>query len=178
MAELITLARPYAKAAFERAKAQQALAEWDELLTAAGQVVADSATRQLLTNPGIAEQKKAEFILECTGKTASEEQRNFLMILAENRRLALFPEIATLFNSFRADLERTIDINVSSPFELTEEQQQKLAQALSKKLDRNVQIETTLDTSLIGGLVVRTGDLVIDASVRGKLTKLAESLGS
>ena len=100
------------------------------------------------------------------------------MILAENNRLGLFPEIATLFNSFRADLERTIDINVSSPFELTEEQQQKLTQALSKKLDRNVQIETTLDTSLIGGLVVRTGDLVIDASVRGKLTKLAETLGS
>ena len=67
---------------------------------------------------------------------------------------------------------------MSSPFELTDAQQQKLAQALSKKLDRNVQIETTLDTSLIGGLVVRTGDLVIDASVRGKLTKLAESLGS
>jgi len=140
--------------------------------------VADAATRQLLTNPGITEQQKAEFILECTGKTANEEQHNFLMILAENNRLGLFPEIATLFNSFRADLERTIDINVSSPFELTEEQQQKLTQALSKKLDRNVQIETTLDTSLIGGLVVRTGDLVIDASVRGKLTKLAETLGS
>ena len=100
------------------------------------------------------------------------------MILADNRRLALLPEIATLFNSFRAELERTIDINVSSAFELTDAQQQQLAQALSKKLDRNVRIDATLDKSLIGGLVVRTGDLVIDASVRGKLTKLAESLGS
>jgi len=178
MAELITLARPYAKAAFERAKAQQALAEWAEVLNAAGQVAADEATRQLLTDPGLAEQKKAEVILECTGQTVSEEQRNFLMILADNRRLALLPEIATLFNSFRAELERTIDINVSSAFELTAEQQQKLAEALSRKLDRNVQIEAAVDKSLIGGLVVRTGDLVIDASVRGKLTKLAESLGS
>ena len=178
MAELITLARPYAKAAFERAKAQQALAEWAEVLNAAGQVAADEATRQLLTDPGLAEQKKAEVILECTGQTVSEEQRNFLMILADNRRLALLPEIATLFNSFRAELERTIDINVSSAFELTDAQQQQLAQALSKKLDRNVRIDATLAKSLIGGLVVRTGDLVIDASVRGKLTKLAESLGS
>ncbi|BDX18243.1 F0F1 ATP synthase subunit delta [Halopseudomonas aestusnigri] len=178
MAELITLARPYAKAAFERAKAQQALAEWAEVLNAAGQVAADEATRQLLTDPGLAEQKKADVILDCTGKSVSEEQRNFLTILADNRRLALLPEIATLFNSFRADLERTIDINVSSAFELTAEQQQKLAEALSRKLDRNVQIEAAVDKSLIGGLVVRTGDLVIDASVRGKLTKLAESLGS
>ena len=178
MAELITLARPYAKAAFERAKAQQALAEWAEVLNAAGQVAADEATRQLLTDPGLAEQKKAEVILECTGQTVSEEQRNFLMILADNRRLALLPEIATLFNSFRAELERTIDIDVSSAFELTDAQQQQLAQALSEKLDRNVRIDATLDKSLIGGLVVRTGDLVIDASVRGKLTKLAESLGS
>ena len=113
MAELITLARPYAKAAFERAKAQQALAEWAEVLNAAGQVAADEATRQLLTDPGLAEQKKADVILDCTGKSVSEEQRNFLTILADNRRLALLPEIATLFNSFRADLERTIDINVS-----------------------------------------------------------------
>ncbi|MEL0166603.1 MAG: F0F1 ATP synthase subunit delta [Pseudomonadaceae bacterium] len=178
MAELITLARPYAKAAFERAKAQQALAEWAEVLNAAGQVAADEATRQLLTDPGLAEQKKADVILDCTGKSVSEEQRNFLTILADNRRLALLPEIATLFNSFRADLERTIDINVSSAFELSAEQQQKLAEALSRKLDRNVQIEAAVDKSLIGGLVVRTGDLVIDASVRGKLTKLAESLGS
>jgi len=178
MAELITLARPYAKAAFERAKAQQALAEWAEVLNAAGQVAADEATRQLLTDPGLAEQKKADVILDCTGKSVSEEQRNFLTILADNRRLALLPEIATLFNSFRADLERAIDINVSSAFELTAEQQQKLAEALSRKLDRNVQIEAAVDKSLIGGLVVRTGDLVIDASVRGKLTKLAESLGS
>ena len=178
MAELITLSRPYAKAAFERAKAQQALAEWAEVLNAAGQVAADEATRQLLTDPGLAEQKKADVILDCTGKSVSEEQRNFLTILADNRRLALLPEIATLFNSFRADLERTIDINVSSAFELTAEQQQKLAEALSRKLDRNVQIEAAVDKSLIGGLVVRTGDLVIDASVRGKLTKLAESLGS
>ncbi|GGE35363.1 ATP synthase subunit delta [Halopseudomonas oceani] len=178
MAELITLARPYAKAAFERAKAQQALAEWAEVLNAAGQVAADVATRQLLTDPGLAEQKKADVILDCTGKSVSEEQRNFLTILADNRRLALLPEIATLFNSFRADLERTIDINVSSAFELTAEQQQKLSEALSRKLDRNVQIEAAVDKSLIGGLVVRTGDLVIDASVRAKLTKLAESLGS
>ncbi|MBD3655834.1 F0F1 ATP synthase subunit delta [Marinobacter sp.] len=178
MAELRTLARPYAKAAFQAAQDQQQLADWSELLTLAGQIAANAVVRQLLANPGMAETKKAELILEVTEKSVSEPIRNFFMVLAENRRLALLPEIAALFNTYRADLERTVDIEVTAAFELTEEQQQKLAQALSTKLDRKVSLAASMDKSLIGGVVVRTGDLVIDASVRGKLTKLADALGS
>lgn len=178
MAELRTLARPYAKAAFQAAQAQQQLAEWAEVLTVAGQVTANEVIRQLLANPGMDEQKKADLILETTEVKVSDGVRNFFVILAENRRLALLPEIAALFNTYRADLERTVDIDVTTAFELSDEQQQKLAQALSSKLERQVSLAASMDKSLIGGVVVRTGDLVIDASVRGKLKKLAETLSS
>lgn len=178
MAELRTLARPYAKAAFQAAQDQQQLAQWSEVLTLAGQITANETVRQLLANPGADEQKKADLILETTELEVSGEIRNFFAILAENRRLALLPEIAALFNTYRADLERTVDIDVTSAFELSDEQQQKLAQALSTKLERQVSLAASLDKSLIGGVVIRTGDLVIDASVRGKLKKLAETLSS
>jgi F-type H+-transporting ATPase subunit delta len=176
MAELRTLARPYAKAAFSAAQEHEQLAEWSKLLTIAGQVTANKDIRQLLANPGLEEQKKAELILEVAEDGVTDQVRNFFAVLAENRRLTLLPEIAAL--TYRADLERTVDIEVTAAFELTDEQQQKLAQALSKKLERQVSLAASLDKSLIGGVIIRTGDLVIDASVRGKLTKLADALGS
>ena len=178
MAQLRTLARPYAKAAFSAAQDQKQLAEWSEVLTVAGQITANEDIRQLLASPGTEEQKKAGMNLECVGDNVTESVRNFLMILAANRRLSLLPEIAALFNTYRADFERTVDIEVTSAYELTDEQQQKLAQALSTKLERQVSLAASMDKSLIGGVIVRTGDMVIDASVRGKLTKLADALGS
>lgn len=178
MAELRTLARPYARAAFEAAQSQDALADWGDALSAAGQVAANSEVKQFLAHPGVPRSAKAEIITEFVGSQVSEPVRNFFTILAETGRLALLPEIAGLFQMFRADLERTVDIDVTAAFELTEEQQQKLAQALSKKLDRQVTVTAKADQSLIGGVVIRTGDMVIDASVRGKLDRLADSLGS
>ena len=124
------------------------------------------------------EQKKAELILEVAEDGVTEQVRNFFAVLADNRRLTLLPEISALFNTYRADLERTVDIEVTAAYELTDEQQQKLAQALSSKLERKVSLAASSDKSLIGGAIIRTGDLVIDASVRGKLTKLADALGS
>ncbi|MBB5321678.1 F0F1 ATP synthase subunit delta [Marinobacter oulmenensis] len=178
MAELRTLARPYAKAAFAAAQEHKELAEWAQVLTIAGQVTANADIRQLLANPGLEEQKKAELILEVVQDGLTDQIRNFFAVLAENRRLTLLPEIAALFNTYRADLERTVDIDVTAAFELTDEQQQKLAQALSRKLEREVSLAASMDKSLIGGVVIRAGDLVIDASVRAKLNKLADALGS
>jgi F-type H+-transporting ATPase subunit delta len=178
MAELITLARPYARAAFETAQAENAVAQWSEMLALAAQVASDSAMRQLLASPKASDDDKADLLIELYEGGLSESGRNFFKLLSENQRLALLPHIHTLFETARADLERTVDIEVSAPYELTEEQQQKLSQALSKKLERKVSLATTVDASLIGGVVVRTGDMVIDASVRGKLTKMAEALGS
>jgi|TARA_B100000749_G_scaffold238360_1_gene197353 F-type H+-transporting ATPase subunit delta len=178
MAELTTLARPYAKAVFGAAQDQKAVDLWDQALAFAAQVAADQEVKNILAIPGLSEQRKAELFADCFEEPLPEALRNFLLILAENKRLPLLPEISALFSLYRADLERTVKMKVSTAFEMTEEQQQKLIEALSKKLERKVALETAVDQSLIGGVVVNTGDLVIDASVRGKLAKMARALGS
>ena len=178
MAELTTLARPYAKAVFGAAQDQKAVDLWDQALAFAAQVAADQEVKNILAIPGLSEQRKAELFADCFEEPLPEALRKFLLILAENKRLPLLPEISALFSLYRADLERTVKMKVSTAFEMTEEQQQKLIEALSKKLERKVALETAVDQSLIGGVVVNTGDLVIDASVRGKLAKMARALGS
>ncbi|MGP9832150.1 F0F1 ATP synthase subunit delta [Marinobacter sp. NSM] len=178
MAQLTTLARPYAKAVFDAAKEQNAVDQWDQALAFAGLVAADQEVANILANPGLSEQRKAELFADCFEEPLPEALRNFLLILAENKRLALLPEVATLFSLYRADLERTVKLAVNTAFELSDDEQQKLIKALSEKLERKVELETAVDQSLIGGVVVRTGDLVIDASVRGKLARMAKALGS
>ncbi len=178
MAQLTTLARPYAKAVFDAAKEQNAVDQWDQALAFAGLVAADQEVANILANPGLSEQRKAELFADCFEEPLPEALRNFLLILAENKRLALLPEVATLFSLYRADLERTVKLAVNTAFELSADEQQTLIKALSEKLERKVELETAVDQSLIGGVVVRTGDLVIDASVRGKLARRAKALGS
>jgi F-type H+-transporting ATPase subunit delta len=178
MAELITLARPYAKAVFDAAQDQKAIDHWDQALAFVATVAADKEVKNILANPGLSEQRKAELFIDCFEEPLPEALRNFLLILAENKRLGLLPAVSDLFRLYRADLERTVSLEVSTAFELTTEQQQKLIDALSKKLERKVELETSVDQSLIGGVIVRTGDLVIDASVRGKLARMARAMGS
>ncbi|MGO1233266.1 MAG: F0F1 ATP synthase subunit delta [Marinobacter sp.] len=178
MAELTTLARPYAKAVFAAAEDQNAIDLWDQALAFAAQVAADQQVKNILANPGLSEQRKAELFVDCFEEPLPEALRNFLSILAENKRLALLPAISVLFRLYRADLEKSVSLTVDTAFELSAEEQQKLIDALSKKLERKVELEATVDQSLIGGVVVRTGDLVIDASVRGKLARMAKALGS
>jgi len=178
MAQLITLARPYAKAVFDAAQDQNAVDLWDQALAFAAKVAADPQVKIILANPGLSEQRKAELFADCFEEQPPEALRNFLLILAENKRLALLPAVSELFILLRADLERTVKLKVSTAFEMTAEQQQKLIDALSRKLERKVELESSMDQSLIGGVVVRAGDLVIDASVRGKLAKLANVMGS
>jgi F-type H+-transporting ATPase subunit delta len=178
MAVLITLARPYAKAVFDAAQDQKAVDLWDQALAFAATVAADNGVKNILAKPGLSEQRKAELFADCFEEPLPEALRNFLLILAENKRLALLPAVSELFRLHRADLERTVSLKVSTAFELTAEQQQKLIDAMSKKLERKVELETSVDQSLIGGVMIRTGDLVIDASVRGKLARMARAMGS
>ena len=178
MAELTTLARPYAKAVFDAAKEQDAVDYWDQALALAGLIAANEAVKNILANPGLSERRKAELFFDTAEEQLPEALRNFLLILSENKRLALLPEISILFAFYRAELERTVKIKVSTAYEMTSEEQQHLAQVLSRKLERKVALETAVDRSLIGGVVVNSGDMVIDASVRGKLAKMAKALGS
>ena len=129
----------------------------------------------LLSNPALGSDQKADLILEiCSGM--SEQVQNFVKILAENNRLLVLPEISSLFDRFKAEQQKRVDVEVTSAFKLTKEQQTKLVQALGKKLDREVNITSSVDKSLIGGLLIKTEDLVIDGSIRGKLSKLSEAL--
>lgn len=178
MAELSTVARPYTKAAFESALEQKSLDQWSEMLELAAQAAQDQQVAELLRNPALAAEHKAGLILDICADKLSEQCQNFIKILAENKRLPVLPEISALFDRLKAEQQKSVDVEITSAFKLTKEQQNKLAQALGTKLDREVNITSSQDKSLIGGLIVRTDDLVIDGSVRGKLQKLAEALSS
>ncbi|TBW56438.1 F0F1 ATP synthase subunit delta [Marinobacter halodurans] len=178
MAELITLARPYANAAFAIAQDTGTLDEWSEMLAFASAVASDPQVKLLVAHPTLPDEQKASAFADfCEGKL-SEQGRNFIALLAENKRLPLLPEINALFEGLRAKLESSVNVEMASPFDVSNDEEAKLVEALSRKLGRKVNLSTTTDKSLIGGVVIRAGDVVIDASVRGRLEKLAEAIGS
>lgn len=177
MADTTTIARPYARAAFEVARDADALARWSEFLQLVGAVVSDSQMAALLNDPDIATEQKCEAVLGVCGEDVPEDNRNFVRTLAENRRLTVVPDIAAVYEKFRAEAERTVEAEVISARKLTKEQVAQISSALSKRLDVQVTIRNTIDKSLLGGAIVRAGDLVIDGSARGKLHKLALAIG-
>ena len=178
MAELTTLARPYAKAAFEYAQAHQQLANWSAMLGLAAAVSQDDTMQRVLKAPRLTSTEKATTFVEVCGDKFDAQARNFLSIVSENNRMELLPEIADMFELYKAEQEKSVDVVVTSAFAVNDEQQDKLAKVLSARLGREVRLHAAEDASLIGGVVIRAGDLVIDGSVRGKLAKLAEALKS
>lgn len=178
MAELTTLARPYAKAAFGFANGANTLAEWSEMLALAGAVSNSAGLEKLLDSPTLTTEQKGSAFVEICGDTLNEQAANFIKILAENKRLELLPSIAQLFEAFKAQKEKSVDVELQSAFELSTTVQEQLAKALSVKLDREVNVTGSIDKSLIGGVVIRAGDTVIDGSVKGRLAKLAEAMNS
>lgn len=178
MAELSTLARPYAKAAFEYALEAGDLQGWSDSLGTASSVAKQSTVDQLLSSPSSTSAEQAAALMGICGESLNSAGKNFICILSENRRLKLLPQIAHQFEIMKANQERAIEVDVASAQPLDEEQQEKLTEALSKKLERKVNMQVSLDKSLLGGAVIRAGDTVIDGSIRGRLTKLAESFNS
>jgi len=180
MAELTTVARPYAKAAFEYANAESKLelALWSTQLTLAAAIVQDADFARYLSRPSmtVAEQETALFAA-CGGEL-SAGVRNFLSLVAANKRLMALPAIAELYEVLKAQAENTADVTVTSAFALSDEQEDALAKQLAEKLGARINISTEVDAALIGGVIIRTGDLVIDASVRGKLAKLSATLNT
>jgi F-type H+-transporting ATPase subunit delta len=176
MAEKITIARPYAKAAFEQARASKALDRWSNILAAAAAVVADARVAKLLSSPRVTPDQLVGFIKEVTGPALDEQGTNFLRTLAENRRLGLLPEIAAMYEELRAEVENIADVQITSALPLDEGQKQRLAAALRKRLKREVRLHCDIDASLIGGAIARSGDLVIDGSLKARLERLASSI--
>src|SRR5690554_1361607 len=178
MAELNTVARPYTKAAFEYARDKGSLDQWSQLLSLAALAAGDSLMAPVLSNPTLSAEQKSDLILSVLDAQADEAGKNFVRLLAENGRLSLLPEISVQFELLKANLERKVDVNLTTAFPLDDAQQEKLAKALSSKLGREVKLTSKVDKSIIGGVVVRSDDLVIDGSVRARLAKLAEAMNS
>ena len=176
MAEKSTIARPYAKAAFEEARDRKRLGPWSQALGTAAAVVSDSRVAALLGNPRVTPAELAALVSETAGPQLDEEGRNFVRTLADNRRLSLLPEISALFDELKAEAEGVVDVTVTSAAPLDDSQRGKLAAALERRLGRSVRLQCATDAALIGGAVLRAGDMVIDGSLRGRLERIAYEL--
>ena len=178
MAELVTLARPYAKAAFEVAVADSGLENWSNMLAVVAAVTEGDAVASMLSSPALASGQLAQSLIDVCDEELDNKGQNFVRLLAENKRLTLLPEISTLFEILKADREKSVDVEITTAFEISSDVSKQLAQALKTRLQREINLSTRVNQSLIGGAVIRAGDTVIDNSVRGKLYKLAELMNS
>jgi F-type H+-transporting ATPase subunit delta len=178
-----TVARPYAQAIFDIAQDAGALAEWSESLATAGQLLRDRELVDYLTDPAFSDKRRLEFLgglFEKAGSNklagADKKGTNFLKLLIENDRVAVLPEISEHFDALKAKVENSVDAVVTSAAALSEAQLNEVADSLRKRLGRDVRITTEIDETLIGGAVIRAGDVVIDGSLRARLEGLATAL--
>jgi len=178
VAERATIARPYAKAAFGYASNAAALAGWSRGLKVATEIVADPRVAALAKNPRWSDADLASLVTDVAGAGLDAGMQNFVRVLAENHRLLLLPEIAAHFEELRSDAENTVDVEVVSAVALDSAQEAKLTLALSARLKRKVRMQNSVDAALLGGAVIRAGDLVIDGSLKGRLERLGTELAS
>jgi F-type H+-transporting ATPase subunit delta len=185
MADNNTIARPYAEAAFEVAREDGMLADWAEALEVAAAVMADGQVASFLANPGLSDAQRLDFLAglfaaagASTTVLAGDNRKgsNFLRLLLEYGRVAALPEIAARFEALKADVENTVDVTVTSAAPLSNADRELIVAALQKRLGREVRIETQLNEDLLGGAVIRAGDVVIDGSLRARLEGLAHAL--
>lgn len=175
MAERLTLARPYAEAVFKLAQEDNDLAGWSNVLKTLALVAADDGMKQILLNPQASDEAVFGLIVDIVGKLDAKPE-NFVRVLLENSRLVLLPEISKLYEAHRAQAEASLDVEVISAIKLDDKQEKSLASALEKKLGKKINLTSAVDKSLIGGVVIHAGDLVIDGSVKGHLGDLASQL--
>ncbi len=178
MAELKTLARPYARAAFEYADEQGKLAEWDQALADLAGVCSEPRVAERLNDPAWSAEQRAELVCELLGDGLPNGMVNFVHSMSGQKRLGLAADVASLFRDMKAQREQTVDVVVQSAYELSDAQKTQLETTLKKTLERQVDLTCEVDSNLIGGVFINANDTVIDASVRGRLAKLAESLNS
>jgi len=175
--EAITIARPYAEALFARAQESDSLESWSASLQLLAQAVQQPQLAAIVADPLFGRDRLTELMLEIGGGRLGDEGQNLVRLLVQNDRLALLPEIETMFRRLKAESERTLNVQVVSAYALKPAQEKQIAEALKKKLGREITISSEKDPDLIGGLHIRAGDTVIDGSVRGQLQQLANELG-
>ena len=174
MAELATLARPYANAVFDVAKSDDELDRWSRMLALLAAAAQHETVKILLSAPDVEEVQKAYRLAD--GTLIDLGERPYVRVLASNKRLPLLPEIQEQFEALRAEEQATLDVTVESAYPLSDAEIEKLKDALSRRFQREVSMVSSVDASLIGGAVIRAGDTVIDGSLKGRLAKLAEAI--
>jgi F-type H+-transporting ATPase subunit delta len=177
MSEMITVARPYAKAAFEFAVESQTLDKWHEMLTFAAEVAKNEDVGAFLSGSSSAE-KMAEVFNQICGEQLDDKGQNLVKVMAENGRLPVLPAVVELYGELKAEYNKVIDVDVTSAVELVAEQVEKLSAALEKRLERKVNLNCSVDANVVSGLVIKAGDIVIDSTIRGKLDRLSDTLQS
>jgi len=185
MADNNTIARPYAEAAFEVASDAGMLTEWANALQVASDVLADGQVVKFLGNPGLTDDKRLQFLTDLFKAADAQvavlsgtdlKGSNFLKLLLEYGRVSVLPEISARFAVLKAEVENTVEVVVTSATALGDEQREAISNALKARLGRNIRLETEIDESLIGGAVIRAGDVVIDGSLRARLNGLSNAL--
>jgi F-type H+-transporting ATPase subunit delta len=176
MSAYTTIARPYAKAAFEHAAKQNTIAIWSAFFQRLAFIVEDERVRVLLQDPRVDEKNKLDLLVDLAGAGANQDQKNFLSILAHYKRLLSVPALAKLYDTFAKEHENIVDVEVMSAFALNDTEQHNLQKALEIRLGKKIAITLSEDNRLIGGAVIRAGDFVIDGSTLGKLKRLRKLL--
>ena len=178
MSSTTTLARPYAKAAFELAAAENATAGWNDMLDSATIAVTEKSLAGLLESPHASGDQIVQILSDTAGDAFDARFNSFLAVLADNKRLSLLPEITALYQVLREEADKLLRVRVVSAFALDEDQATRLKNALAKRFDREILLETEIDSGIIGGAVIYAGGQVIDGSLRDRLTKLSNSLSN
>jgi len=176
MLEKTTIARPYAQAVFEFAGEAGVLDQWSAMFRLIASIVSDPQMQRLLHNPKISHKQLEEIIISIGGDRFSDSCRNFIRILVQSERLQYAPDMARLFEDMVAEAEGRLDVEVVSAYELENDQQKKISSAMAKRHGKKIGISSREDEHLIGGAVIRAGDSVIDASIRGRLNELRNKL--
>jgi len=176
MSEAITTARPYAQAAFEEAQKQADLKGWSEVLVSLAESICHPEVRSVVTSPRVAQSQHESLMEGLVGGQPTVQQRNFVRILVDNRRLLLLPEIVAIFEALRAEAEKTVNVVVDSAFELSAAQQEKIKKSLKARMGREIKLVCKVNKELLGGVVIRAGDKVIDGSARTRLGEMANAL--
>jgi len=177
MSELITVARPYAKAAFDFAVEHQSIERWQSMLAFAATVARNEQMADLLSGALAPEALSASFIAVC-GDQLDEQGQNLIKVMAENGRLTALPAVLEQFIQLRDAYEATAEVDVISASALSDSQLTNISAAMEKRLSRKVKLNCKIDKSVMAGVIIRAGDLVIDGSVRGRLERLADALQS
>ncbi len=175
--DAITIARPYAEALFARAEETGTLDGWSETLELLVAIAQDPAMMNAISDPLLDRADLIKLILDIGGERLGAEAQNLVQLLVRNGRLSVLPEIGTMYEQLKADRQQVLKVHVRSAYAFTKDQEQKIAAGLKRKLGLDVTITSEQDETLIGGVHIRAGDLVIDGSIKGKIEKLANDLG-